>query len=69
MAFYVIFSCPRSPGIVGIHHGSWAQLASRLPGGRLFGSGAIDCKRFESLDGAERHWFTRRREAYTLHRH
>lgn len=40
--FYVIFSCRQNNNLIGVHHCSWPQLAARLPGGRLAGSGAVD---------------------------
>ena len=51
--FYVIFACKKDPELVGIHHCQWSELQKQLPGQKLFGSGAVDCKRFDTLEEAK----------------
>ena len=53
--YYVVTHSPQAPELVGINVASWAAVLDRLPGGRLFGSGAR-CKAFDSLEGALGHW-------------
>jgi hypothetical protein len=41
----------------------------RLPGEKLFGSGARDCKRFESEAEAVAYWASRRHGVPTVYRY
>ena len=57
--FYVIAYCPRDPSLVGVWHLEWFGLdglASRLPGGQLFGSTARPVKGFDSREEAVKEW-------------
>ena len=54
--WYVIVHCARAPGLVGIWHTTWGQLAQELPGKQLFGSTARPCKACATLDEAKAVW-------------
>ena len=57
--YWVIWSCPGAPDLVGIHYGvkaSWCKIEELLPGGKLFGSGAR-LKAFTTGRTAWRAWW------------
>ena len=54
--YYVVYHCDRDPSLIGIHHCQWSALQSRLPGQRLFGSGARDCKKHMTETAAVEYW-------------
>ena len=54
--YYVIFKCSRNPSVCGLWHCTWAFLACRLPGGKLWGSTASPCKGFDSEALALAYW-------------
>jgi hypothetical protein len=54
--YYVVYKCDRDPSLIGIHHCQWSALLSRLPGQRLFGSGARDCKKHMTEAEAVEYW-------------
>ena len=47
--WYVVFKTPEDwRHLLGVHHRPRASFVGRLPGQQLAGSGARDCKRFET---------------------
>ena len=54
--YYAIYKCKKQPGLVGVHYTLWETLEARLPGGKLAGSGAISCKKFEQRNDAVKYF-------------
>ena len=57
--YYVITRAPAAhQGLLGLHYSTWPEVAARLPGGRLCGSGC-ELKRVASEDAAVERWTSR----------
>ena len=65
VSYYVVWSAPDVPHLVGVHHCSWPTLAALLPGGYLVGSGVLDCKRFDDEANAVAYFFDRNHTAHS----
>ena len=59
VSYYVIFSCTERPNLVGIHKCSWKTLAKLIPGGKVIGGNARDCKKFSELEEAKEYFLSR----------
>ena len=64
--YYVIFTVPKDrEDLLGIHHCSWPHLVEKLPGGKLFGSGCADCKKYDTEDEAVDYFILRNKYRIT----